>query len=64
MTLGQRQGDDVVVSERAGRRRDAWLSTGQLTLSPGAKVRIEPSRAAQSLRRDAEPRITSEGAQP
>ncbi len=40
VTLGQRQGDDVVVSDgvAAGER---VVVTGQMTLSPGAKVRID-----------------------
>ncbi|MFZ3201920.1 MAG: efflux RND transporter periplasmic adaptor subunit, partial [Candidatus Acidiferrales bacterium] len=48
VTLGQRQGDDVVIVDgvAAGER---VVVTGQMTLSPGAKVRIDqaaPSAAA------------------
>jgi len=44
VTLGQRQGDDVVVSKGlAG--GESVVVTGQLTLSPGAKVRTQPFSA-------------------
>jgi multidrug efflux system membrane fusion protein len=64
VTLGQRQGDDVVVTGgvAAGER---VVVTGQMTLSPGAKVRIDqgaPGAAApannSSSRNEA---ITTEG---
>ena len=42
VTLGQRQGDDVVVTDgvAAGER---VVVTGQMTLSPGAKVQVSPA---------------------
>lgn len=47
VTLGLRQGDDVVVSDgvAAGER---VVVTGQMTLSPGAKVRIDQGAAGAS----------------
>jgi multidrug efflux system membrane fusion protein len=47
VTLGQRQGEDVVVSKglAAGER---VVVTGQLTVQPGAKVRVEQSGPANA----------------
>ncbi len=47
VTLGQRQGEDVVVSDgvAAGER---VVVTGQMTLSPGAKVRIDQAAPGAS----------------
>lgn len=44
VSLGQRQGDDVVVSKGLANGEQVVV-TGQLTLSPGAKVHIQPSLA-------------------
>ena len=47
VTLGQRQGADVVVTNGLATGEQVVL-TGQLTVAPGAKVRIAPSGAAQN----------------
>ncbi len=40
VTLGQRQGDDVVVTTGVASGEEVVV-TGQLTVAPGAKVRID-----------------------
>jgi multidrug efflux system membrane fusion protein len=47
VTLGQRQGADVVVTKGLATGEQVVL-TGQLTVAPGAKVRIAPSGAPQN----------------
>jgi len=47
VTLGQRQGADVEVTKGLATGEQVVL-TGQLTVAPGAKVRIAPSGAAQN----------------
>ncbi|MBZ5666854.1 MAG: efflux RND transporter periplasmic adaptor subunit [Acidobacteriia bacterium] len=45
VTLGQRQGDDIVVTD--GLRADERIVvTGQLTIRPGGKVRVAPAASA------------------
>jgi membrane fusion protein, multidrug efflux system len=48
VTLGQRQGDNVVISSGVSPGENVVV-TGQLTLRPGAKVRIVPSTASGAL---------------
>jgi multidrug efflux system membrane fusion protein len=46
VTLGQRQGDDVVVTTGVA-SGERVVVTGQLTVAPGAKVHVAPSGAGQ-----------------
>jgi multidrug efflux system membrane fusion protein len=47
VTLGQRQGDDVVVTTGVASGEEVVV-TGQLTVAPGAKVRIAPPAGSQN----------------
>jgi len=47
VTLGQRQGDDVVVTTGVASGEEVVV-TGQLTVAPGAKVRIAPPANSQN----------------
>jgi multidrug efflux system membrane fusion protein len=48
ITVGQRHGDDVVVTTGVVSGEQVVV-TGQLTVSPGAKVRIAPPVGPQNL---------------
>jgi multidrug efflux system membrane fusion protein len=47
VTLGQRQ-DDLVVIDQGLTSGEQVVVTGQLGVTPGSKVRIEPSHAVES----------------
>jgi multidrug efflux system membrane fusion protein len=47
VTLGQRHGDDVVVTTGVASGEEVVV-TGQLTVAPGAKVRIAPPAGSQN----------------
>ena len=50
MTLGQRQGDDVVVTKGVA-DGERVVVTGQLAVHPGAKVRVQTERARRRAMR-------------
>jgi multidrug efflux system membrane fusion protein len=59
ITLGQRQGDDVVVAKGLAAGEQVVV-TGQLTVAPGAKVRVQEAGPANGSAGDAAPPKSSE----